>query len=306
MNDVKKVAVLFGGWSPEREVSINSGRCVASVLREMGYDVSEMDVKKDLAYITKALYDAKPDFIFNVLHGTGGEDGVIQGVLDIFGVPYSNSGVLGSAICFDKCICKSVVASRGVRVVRGAEITAKQIASINTASGVRMEYPFILKPAANGSSVGTFLVSSENDLRTLQTREWMFGEKVMLEEYIKGREFTVLVIDGKALGAIEISFKSNLFDFKAKYSEGGARHIFDYELEAQANDEMLHMAELAFKSCGCRGSARVDFRYDGEQMYFLEINTQPGMTAVSLVPDIAKCKGISFAELLEMVMAGKK
>ena len=302
MMNIKRITVLLGGWSSEREISINSGRNVSKALCDMGYEVYELDVKKDLKYLTDELYKFNPDFIFNILHGTGGEDGVIQGVLDFFGVPYSNSGVLGSAVCFDKAICKNIVKSKGVRVIDGFEITPKDIKDINTSKGVQMAYPFVVKPAANGSSVGVFLIFSENDLNNLKNTAWTFGSKVMVEKYIKGREFTVLVVDGKATGAVEITYKNKMYDFESKYEIGGSCHISSYEMNEFSMKEMFKMAELVFEGCDCRGVARADFRYDEENVYFLEMNTQPGMTELSLAPDIARFNGISFEELLKQII----
>lgn len=292
----------MGGWSSEREISMNSGKSVSKALRDDGYEVYDIDVKKDLKYLADELYKSKPDFIFNMLHGTGGEDGVIQGVLDFFGVPYSNSGVLSSALCFDKSICKNIVKSKGVRIIDGFEITPDDIKNINTSNGEQMEYPFVVKPAANGSSVGLFLIFNENDLANLKNTTWTFGDKIMIEKYIKGREFTVLVVDGKAIGAVEITYKNKMYDFESKYEIGGSCHISSYEMNEFSMREMFKMAELVFEGCECRGVARADFRYDEENVYFLEMNSQPGMTELSLAPDIARFNGVSFIELLKKIM----
>ena len=339
---MKKIAVLMGGWSQEREISILSSKSVSSILRDMGYEVSEIDVKKDLKYITDELYKANPDFVFNMLHGIGGEDGVIQGVLEIFGVPYSNSGVVGSAISFDKAICKKIASARGVRVVEGFEIHKDDIYKLGSEIKIgplseptiseevlevteaqnpsvhevredsrtgtttklpergRLEYPFVVKAASNGSSVGVFLIFNEEDLNKVKNTEWTFGDKVLVEKYIKGREFTVLVANGKTIGAVEITFKNKCYDYESKYEIGGSTHISSFELNESAIKEMYAMAEKVFEACCCKGIARADFRYDNENVYFLEINTQPGMTELSLAPDIARFKGISFGDLLKM------
>jgi len=297
-NSIKKIAVLMGGWSPEREISILSAKGVSTVLENMGYEVIKIDVKKDLRYITDALYKANPDFIFNVLHGIGGEDGVIQGVLDIFGIPYSNSGVLSSSISFDKAICKKIAKSSGVRVADGFEINKNDIKKLGTE--IKVEYPFVIKAAANGSSVGVFLIFTEEDLKKVKSTEWTFGDKVMIEKYINGREFTVLIANGKAIGAVEITSKNEFYDYESKYEIGGSSHISSFEMNESAIKEMYSMSEKVFESCECKGIARADFRYDNEQVYFLEINTQPGMTELSLAPDIARFNNISFEELLRM------
>ena len=244
------------------------------------------------------MYKANPDFIFNAIHGFGGEDGVVQGVLDIFGVPYNSSDVLSSAICFDKSICKRIVESAGVRVVDGFEIETSQINTIRE----RIEYPFVIKPVANGSSIGLFVIFSDNDWARFQNTPWTFGNGIIVEKYIKGREFTVCVMDGKVLGAIEITFQNKIYDYESKYEQGASSHIPDFDMDKNASKEMYSMAETAFKTCRCEGLVRIDFRYDGENVYFLEINTQPGATECSLVPDIAKFTGLSFEELLQNII----
>lgn len=297
-----KIAVLYGGWSPEREISIKSGKNISGILLKLGYEVFEIDVKKDLKYLTNELYKVNPDFIFNTLHGIGGEDGIIQGVLDIFGKPYSNSGVLSSAISFDKSICKSIVKHKGVRVIDGLEIKSSDIPVINTNTSLKFDYPFVIKPASNGSSVGVFIIQNEEDLKKLKNQSWSFGPKVLIEKYIKGREFTILVLNGKAIGAVEITYKNQFYDFESKYDIGGSTHIANYKLDEAVKSEMFKMSEQAFSACECKGIARIDFRYDGDKVYFLEINTQPGMTDLSLVPDIAKFHNISIEKLLEEII----
>lgn len=295
---MKKIVVLWGGWSSEREVSIASGRNVANVLRKMGYEVIEIDVRKDLRYLTEKLYEAKPDFIFNMLHGFGGEDGVIQGILDIFGTPYSGCNVLSSAICFDKAICKKIVKNSGVRVVDGFETTVSQLPEAIK----YINYPFVVKPAQNGSSVGLFIILGDEDWAKLQNTEWTFGEKIIVEKYIKGREFTVCVFDGKVLGSLEITFQNMAYDYKSKYEAGASAHIPDFTMDNKSMKEMYEMSEVAFKACDCSGLVRMDYRYDGDKVYFLEINTQPGTTNNSLVPDIARFAGLKLEDLLQKII----
>lgn len=296
--NVKKIAVLLGGWSSEREISIASGRNVANVLRKMGYEVIEIDVRKDLRYLTEKLYEAKPDFVFNMLHGVGGEDGIIQGILDVFGTPYSGCNVLSSAICFDKAICKKIVKNSGVRVVDGFETTVSQLPEAIK----YINYPFVVKPAQNGSSVGLFAIFTEDDWTKLQNTEWTFGEKIIVEKYIKGREFTVCVFAGNVLGALEITFQNRTYDYKSKYEAGASSHIPDFAMDNKSMKEMHEMSEIAFKACDCSGLVRIDYRYDGNKVYFLEINTQPGTTNTSLVPDIAKFAGLKLEDLLQKII----
>ena len=298
----KKIAVLLGGWSSEREISLMSGRYVGTALRKLGYEVTEIDVKKDLRYLTDELYRANPDFIFNALHGFGGEDGIIQGILDIFGKPYNCSGTLSSAICFDKAICKQIVKAAGVRTVEGFTLSASERFTVIN----RVAYPFVIKPASNGSSIGVFTIFEENDWHKFCATPWTFGNKVIVEKYIDGREFTVCVLNSKVLGAIEITFKNKTYDYECKYEPGASAHASAFDMSEGALQEMLNMSETAYKVCECAGIARVDFRYDGEMVYFLEINTQPGMTELSLVPDIAKFAGLSFEKLLQEIIETAK
>jgi D-alanine-D-alanine ligase len=292
----------MGGWSTEREVSIRSGKNVAKCLSGMGYSVTEIDVKKDLRRFTSAIYDAVPDFVFNILHGTGGEDGVIQGVLEMYGVPYSGSGTLSSAIAFDKSICKKLARVAGARVADWIDITEDEIANINTASGTQMPYPFVIKPLANGSSIGVRPVFNEVDLTRIKNSKWDFGKEVMIERYIPGREFTVMILNGKVIGMLEITCKSSFYDYSSKYDAGGSAHIADFDLPNPVRLEMYAMTEIVYAACRCVGIARADIRYDGKNPYFLEINTQPGMTDQSLVPDIARLGGGSMESMLTAIM----
>jgi D-alanine-D-alanine ligase len=295
-----RITVLAGGWSPEREISLMSAECVVAKLKGLGHEVYELDVRKDLRYISDELYKARPDFIFNMLHGIGGEDGVMQGLLEIFGIPYSNSGVLGTAIAFHKPTCKKLAGLAGIRVIEGFDINKDDIKKINADSGLRMEYPFVIKPAANGSSVGVFLIFDEQDLARVKGTDWVFDDEVLIEKYIDGREFTTLVVDGKMIGTLEITHKNRFYDYESKYDVGGSTHISSFELNRTAREDMYRMSEAVFKACHCQGLARVDFRFDGSDVYFMEINTQPGMTELSLAPDIARFNGLSLGDLLNM------
>ena len=296
--NIRNISVLLGGWSSEREISISSGQKVANILRNMGYNVSEIDVKKDLKHLVGKLYEANPDFIFNMLHGFGGEDGIIQGVLEVFGVPYSGCSVLSSAICFDKAVCKKIVKNNGVRVAEGFETEASHLLEVKK----YIDYPFVVKPAQNGSSIGLFIVLGEQDWQKLQHTSWIFGDKIIVEKYIKGREFTVCMLDGEVLGALEITFQNQTYDYKAKYEVGASSHISNFAMDEQSMKEMYQMSKIAFKACECSGLVRMDYRHDGEKAYFLEINTQPGMTATSLVPDIARFAGLKPEDLLQRII----
>ncbi len=296
---MKKIAVLKGGWSLERSVSLSSGENVAELFRKMGYETHEIDVIKDLRFITDELYRIDPDYIYNVLHGTGGEDGVIQGVLEIFGKPYSNSGVLGSAICFDKSVSKKLVKLAGVTVPNSVDLTKQDLKNIKS-HNPPIQYPFVLKPCANGSSVGVFIINSLEEFEKIQKSKWKFEDALIIEEYIKGREFTVLVMNNQALGSVEIAYKNEFYDYESKYTNGGSTHILEYHMPEKHKCEMYRMAELAYRACKCNGVVRVDFKYDGENVYMLELNTQPGMTPTSLVPDMVTYNNISTKCILEI------
>ena len=298
---IKKIAVLMGGWSDERDISLRSGAQIASDLKSLGFDVTSIDVKKNLRSLTDELYKSQPDYIFNELHGAGGEDGVIQGVLEIFGVPYSNSRVLSSAIAFDKAIAKIIVEHAGVRIVPGVCIKSSDINLINISSDIKFDFPFVIKPTDNGSSVGVCLIRDESDLLKVQSKPWQHGDRVLVEKYIPGRELTVLVLNEKVIGSVEIVYKNAFYDFDAKYSISGSNHIANYEIPHDAKIELHHMAEKAYNACLCKGIARIDFRYDGQKMYFLEINTQPGMTSTSLVPDILRANGFSLTDIWNLI-----
>ena len=260
MSNIKKIVVLKGGWSPEREISLQSGEHVASLFRESGFEVYEIDVKKDLLYITQELYKSNPDYIYNALHGIGGEDGVIQGILEVFGKPYSNSNVLSSAICFNKQMCKTIVKASGVNVVSDYYIVLSDIKNINTSNGINISYPFVIKPSANGSSIGVFLIFNEEDLNKLKSTEWKYSNEIIIEEYIGGKEFTVAVTEGKAMGALEIvSNNNNFYDFEAKYNDGGSEHISDYNLNKEVEAKMFRMAEIAYKAYLATLAKKEDF-----------------------------------------------
>ncbi|MDR0553102.1 MAG: D-alanine--D-alanine ligase [Holosporales bacterium] len=287
-----KIAVLKGGWSPEREISLLSGKEIAKKFMSLGYEVAEIDVIKDLRFITNALYEANPDYIYVALHGIGGEDGVIQGLLEIFGKPYSHSGVLGSAVAFDKSVCKIIAQSCGILVPDGFEISKNDFKTLQY-----NDYPFVIKPCSNGSSIGVFVIHNEEELLKVQTNEWEFGNEIIVEKFIPGREFTIMIIDGVARGSLEVVPKHEFFDYASKYDDGGAYHVHKHGIPRDVTDMAHRAAEKIYKACRCSGVSRADFRYDGENMYFLEINSQPGMTEVSLCPDIASSSSISFEEM---------
>lgn len=294
----KHVAVLKGGLSAEREVSLVSGEACAKALRELGYTVTEIDVGDDIANRLQAV---KPDVVFNALHGRFGEDGCIQGLLELMRIPYTHSGVMASAVAMDKPMAKRVVEAVGVRCPKGEIYTKSQMLK-----GDPVPRPYVAKPANEGSSVGVSLVF-EGDNFFFTEENWTHGETVLVEEYIAGREITVAVLNGKALGVTEIRPKDGFYDYENKYTDGKTEHLCPAPLSPAEAKEVMELAERAHSALRCRGLSRSDFRFDDTKgkgvFYFLEINTQPGMTPLSLSPELAAHAGISFNNLVEMLIS---
>jgi len=291
----KRIAVLKGGWSAEREVSLNSGAACAGALRDADYDVVEIDVSRNLA---AQLKEAAPDAAFNALHGTWGEDGCVQGFLEVLGVPYTHSGVLASALAMDKQRTKLILEDAGVPSPEG-----RVMSRFDAAGGHAMEPPYVIKPNAEGSSVGVFIIRNGDNRppAELSSDKWTSNDEVLVEKFIPGRELTVSVMGDRALCVTEITTNLAFYDYEAKYAPGGSIHVLPAKLPEGITDRCLALALKAHEALGCRGVSRSDFRFDekakGEQLFFLEINTQPGMTGTSLVPEQAAHIGISFPEL---------
>ncbi len=293
----KHVAVLMGGWSAEREVSLVSGAGVAKALEEEGYRVTAVDVQRDLAGLMQALTSPRPDVVFNALHGRGGEDGTIQGILEFLGLPYTHSGVQASAIAMDKAMTKRVLETAGVRSPKGLVLTRGEI----TGGAHPMPAPYIVKPVDEGSTVGVTLVREGQNSPVGDA--WTFGERALVEEFIRGRELTVGVMGDRALAVTEIVFEAQVYDYTAKYSAGHAVHTIPAAIPDAVADEAKRLAVVAHQTLGCRGVSRSDFRWDDSRpgtdgLYFLEINNQPGMTPLSLVPEQAAHVGISYGALV--------
>lgn len=293
----KHVAVLMGGWSAEREVSLVSGAGVAKALEEEGYRVTAVDVQRDLGGLMQALAHPRPDVVFNALHGRGGEDGTIQGILEFLGLPYTHSGVQASAIAMDKAMTKRVLDTAGIRSPKGVVLTRGEI----TGGGHPMPAPYIVKPVDEGSTVGVTLVREGQNSPVGDA--WTFGERALVEEFIPGRELTVGVIGDRALAVTEITFEAQVYDYTAKYSAGHAVHTIPAAIPDAVALEAKRLAVLAHQTLGCRGVSRSDFRWDDSRpgtagLYFLEINNQPGMTPLSLVPEQAAHVGISYGALV--------
>ena len=293
---MKRVAVLFGGISAEREVSLVSGQQVIIALREAGYDVVPVEVGPDLRAVLTAL-DPKPYAVFNALHGRFGEDGAIQGVLDWLGVPYTHSGVRPSAIAMDKIAAKAVFAAAGLPVARHILVDRETLAEADP-----MSRPYVIKPQNEGSSVGVYIMKNGDNRRAEIARNWSFGATAMVEEFVPGRELTVAVMGDRALAVTEIKASHDFYDYESKYAEGGSFHVIPAELPAEITEQAKDVALRAHQALGCAGASRSDFRYDDTEsspgrLVLLEVNTQPGLTPTSLLPEQAAYNGISFPAL---------
>ncbi len=297
----KHVAVLMGGWSAEREVSLRSGKACADALARLGYRVTRIDVGRDIASV---LNTVKPDVALNVLHGRPGEDGTLQGLLEIVGLPYSHSGVLASALAMQKDMAKAVFSAAGVPVPEG--VVADRM---DAAKRHLLPPPYVIKPIAEGSSVGVFVVTAEHahPPQELTRDDWAYGDRVIVEKYIAGKELTCAVMGDQALGVIEIVPTVRFYDYEAKYAPGGSRHLLPAPVSPFVYQQVRELALGAHKALGCRGVSRADFRFDDrlegtEGLVCLEVNTQPGMTETSLVPELAGHAGISFDELVRWMV----
>jgi D-alanine-D-alanine ligase len=297
----KRVAVLLGGISSEREVSLVSGAAVASALRDKGYDVVEIDVGSNLAAVIEALSPA-PDVVFNALHGRYGEDGCMQGTLDLLNIPYTHSGVLASALAMDKPMAKRLFEDAGIPCAKHVIASREDVLG-----GDVMEPPYVVKPFNEGSSVGVQIVSDDASSAAMKASEWTFGDKVMVEKYVPGREITVAIMGDRALGVTELRTDDGFYDYAAKYTEGRTTHIVPAPLPQSVYETAMAHALAAHKTLGCRGVTRADLRYDDTNqdpgmLIMLEINTQPGMTPLSLVPEQAAHADIEFGDLVSWMV----
>ncbi len=295
-----RVAVLHGGISAEREVSLSSGAQVIAALRERGFDVQPVEVGRDLAAVLSALsptHGPRPDAVFNALHGRFGEDGVIQGVLDWLAIPYTHSPARASALAMDKAASRLVFAQAGLPVARGLVVSPQSLAQADP-----MPLPYVVKPVAEGSSVGVHILREGDNRREALARAWVFGDEILVEEYVPGRELTVGVLDDRALTVTDITARGGFYDYESKYGANGSRHVLPAAVHPDIAASALRMAVQAHRALGCRGATRADFRYDdtaGEpgRLVLLEVNTQPGMTPVSLLPEQAAWCGLDFPGL---------
>lgn len=300
MSDYKRVAVLLGGRSAEREVSLSSGAGIAKALRAEGFDVVEVDPGE---HLESQLVAAKPDAVFNALHGRWGEDGSVQGLLELLRIPYTHSGILSSALAMHKQRAKDVFRAAGLPIVKSIVVDRREAAAQHL-----MEPPYVVKPVNEGSSVGVFIIRKGDNRppEALGRAEWKLSDEMMVEEFVPGRELTVAVMGGRALALTEITTNLAFYDYEAKYASGGSVHVLPAKVPDDITQQAMHYAELAHNVLGCRGVSRADFRFDDTEgknrLVILEVNTQPGMTPTSLVPEQAAFTGMSYEKLCRWIM----
>jgi D-alanine-D-alanine ligase len=297
----KHVAVLMGGWSAEREISLRSGKACAEALARRGHRVTRIDVGRDIGTV---LTTVKPDVALNMLHGRPGEDGTLQGVLEILAIPYTHSGVMASSVAMQKDIAKALFCAAEVPVPEGLVVSRFEAAKSHL-----LPPPYVIKPIAEGSSVGVFIVREDHTHppQELTREDWAYGERMLVEKYIPGKELTCAVMGDAALGVIEIVPTVRFYDYEAKYAPGGSKHLLPAQVSSFVYQQVRRLALAAHRALGCRGVSRADFRYDDRiegtgGLVCLEVNTQPGMTETSLVPELAAHAGITFDELVQWMI----
>jgi D-alanine-D-alanine ligase len=296
------IAVLMGGWSAEREVSLMSGAGIADALESLGHKVTRIDMDRDVA---AKIAEAKPDVVFNALHGTPGEDGTVQGMLDLMGVRYTHSGLVTSVIAIDKQLTKQALVPHGIPMPGGRMVKTEDLHQADP-----LPRPYVLKPVNEGSSVGVAIVTKEgnygNPIAPDARGPWQEFDELLAEPFIRGRELTTAVLAGEALGVTELKPKSGFYDYDAKYTDGLTEHVCPAEIPDAIADACKRIALEAHKLLGCKGTSRSDFRWDDsmgiEGLFLLEVNTQPGMTPLSLVPEQARHLGISYPELCQRIV----
>ncbi len=300
---MKRVTVLMGGPSAEREVSLTSGANCAAALKQAGYAVETIDVGHDIRAVIDGLASQKPEVVFNALHGRFGEDGNIQGVLNFMEIPYTHSGLMASAVAMDKPMAKTVFAAAGLRCPAGRLVSQAEMQK-----GDPLPRPYVAKPANEGSSVGVYIIKDGDNANPFAGIDWPFGARVLVEPYIPGRELTCGVMGDTPMAVTELRPKSGFYDYTNKYTGGKTEHLCPAPLPKDVYDEAMRMSQAAYDAIGCRGVARCDLRYDDtagggkDRLFLLEINTQPGMTELSLVPEQARHLGISYPDLVSWMV----
>ena len=302
MSTALHVAVLMGGWSAEREVSLMSGKGIAEALESLGHRVTPIDMDR---HVAAKLAATKPDIVFNALHGTPGEDGSVQGMLDLMGLKYTHSGMVTSVIAIDKVLTKQALVPHGIPMPGG-----RIVKSVDIFDGDPLKRPYVLKPVNEGSSVGVAIVTDDGNYGNPIGRDvagpWQEFEELLAEPYVRGRELTTAILGGRALGVTELKPKSGWYDYDAKYTDGMTEHVFPAQIPDVIAEACKRLALEAHHLLGCKGASRSDFRWDDERgedgLFLLEVNTQPGMTPLSLVPEQARHLGISYPALVQMII----
>ena len=296
-NGSKHVIVLSGGMSAERFISIESGKAVTQALLDNKYKVTIVDPGKDIGAV---LLELKPDVVYNNLHGTYGEDGSIPGLLNIMRIPYTHSGLHASSIAFNKLTMRQFFSAAQEVIFTNATLVEKN----NTIKTDPMPRPYVIKPLSQGSSIGINIIMPDDDY-DFANYDFAYGEQILIEQYIKGREIQVAILNGKALGVLEVQvLKNRFYDYQAKYTDGYTKHIVPAPLKQKHNDQVLRISEYVYHRLGCNGIARVEFLFDEEAeiFYFLEINTHPGMTKLSICPEIAQAVGVEFNQMIQQII----
>ena len=296
------VAVLMGGWSSEREVSLISGSGIAAALERLGHRVTQVDMGRDIAV---RLSELKPDIVFNALHGTPGEDGTVQGMLDLMGLNYTHSGLRTSVLAIDKELTKQQLVPHGIRMPAGVIVSSASLFDADP-----LPRPYVLKPVNEGSSVGVAIITEDGNYASPIGRDvegpWLHFDTLLAEPFIAGRELTVAVLDGEPLAVTELMPVRGFYDYDAKYTDGLTTHVCPAQIPAEVAAAAMEMAQKSHDLLGCRGCSRADFRWDDNQgvegLYLLEVNTQPGMTPLSLVPEQAKHRGIDYDSLVARIL----
>ncbi len=302
MTENLHIAVLMGGWSAEREVSLMSGNGVADALESLGHRVTRIDMDRSVA---AKLADAKPDVVFNALHGTPGEDGSVQGMLDLMGIRYTHSGMVTSVIAIDKQLTKQALVPHGIPMPGGRMVSREELYRQDP-----LPRPYVLKPVNEGSSVGVAIVTAEsnvgNPIHPDARGPWQEFDELLAEPFIRGRELTTAVLGDQALGVTELKPKSGFYDYESKYTDGLTEHVFPAQIPDDVAEACKRIALDAHRLLGCKGASRADFRWDDSQgvegLFLLEVNTQPGMTPLSLVPEQARHLGIDYASLVQRIV----
>ncbi len=290
---IRRVTVLCGGFSKEREISLVSGQAAIKSLKAKGFTVTAVDITRDMGALISTLNVAKPDVVFNALHGRFGEDGCVQGLLDMMSIPYTSSGRLASAAAMDKPVAKRLFASAGIPVAEERIVTVAE-----AEKGDVMERPYVLKPVNEGSSVGVKIVRDGDNRPPLGDLGLADSDPIMAERFIPGREVTVSVMGDRPLAVTEITTDRGFYDYEAKYADGGSAHQLPAKLDKPFYNRAMELSVAAHNVLGCRGISRADLRFDGNEFYMLEVNTQPGLTPTSLVPEQAAYAGISFDDMV--------